>query len=102
MSVLGYLIIAIARVLSLVINIYTMVIVVAALISWVNPDPYNPIVKILYGLTNPAFRFVRRLLPNALLRTRIDISPMILLILLIVIETAVTGVLTSFGRGLLH
>ncbi|MFH0800456.1 MAG: YggT family protein [Pseudomonadota bacterium] len=102
MSVLGYLIIALAKVVGLVINIYTMIVVVAALISWVNPDPYNPIVRILFGLTEPAFRFVRRILPAALLRIRIDISPIIVLILLVILDTVVGGILLDIGRGMLR
>jgi len=75
MSFLGYMILTAAKVLGLVVNIYTMVVIIAALISWVNPDPYNPIVRILYGLTHPVFKTVRRIMPRALQRIRIDISP---------------------------
>jgi len=101
MSILGYLIIALAKVLSLVINLYTIVVIVAALISWVNPDPYNPIVRILYGLTHPVFRFVRRFLPRPLARLRIDISPIIVLLALVIVETVLVGLLSDFGRSLL-
>ena len=101
MSIIGYLILALAKVLGLVINLYTMIVIIAALISWVNPDPYNPIVRILYGLTQPAFRLVRRFFPTALLRMRIDISPIVVLLILVLLETFVVGVLGNFGRSLL-
>ena len=102
MSIVGYLIIALAKVIGLVINLYTMIVIIAALITWVNPDPYNPIVRILYGLTAPAFRLVRRFLPAALLRMRIDVSPIIVLLVLVLLDTLITGVLVDVGRGMIR
>jgi YggT family protein len=102
MSVLGYIIIALAKVLGLIINLYTIIVIVAALISWVSPDPYNPIVRIIYGLTHPAFRLVRRFMPLALLRLPIDISPIIVLLVLVLFETFAVGALYSVGMGMLH
>ncbi len=101
MSVLGYLIVAFARVLGIIINIYTMIVVIAALISWVNPDPYNPIVRILYGLTHPAFRLARKILPSRLAHMRIDISPIIVLLVLVLIDTVLVGMLMGVGRGMI-
>ena len=100
MYILGYTIIAFAKVLGIIINLYTIIVVIAALISWVNPDPYNPIVRILYGLTHPAFRLVRRFFPKALLRLRIDLSPLVVLLALVLIETLAVGNLLSLGRGM--
>lgn len=100
MSILGYIIIALAKVLGLIINLYTMIVIIAALISWVSPDPYNPIVRILYGLTQPAFNLVRRILPMSLLRLRIDLSPIVVLLALVIIETLIVGSLLGLGRNL--
>jgi YggT family protein len=94
---LGYLIMAFAKVLGLVINIYTMIVVIAALITWVNPDPYNPIVRILYGLTQPAFRIARKILPRPLANLRIDISPIIVLVALTLVDSLATGFLTGLA-----
>jgi YggT family protein len=101
MSALGYVIIALAKVLSLIINLYTLIIVVAVLISWVNADPYNPIVRILRQLTEPVFYQVRRLMPRALLRTRLDFSPLIVLLGLVIIETVLGSLLHDLGRSLI-
>ncbi len=101
MHLIGYLVLALAKVLDLVINLYTMVIVVAALITWVNPDPYNPIVRILNGLTYPAFNLVRRVMPRQLRQVRFDVSPIIVLLLLVMAQTVVVGVLTDLARGML-
>ena len=101
MSALGYVIIAFAKVLNLIINIDTFVIIAAVLISWVNADPYNPIVKILRQLTQPVFMLVKRILPRSLRYSRIDISPLIVLIVLMLIETLVGGLLFDFGRSMI-
>ncbi len=102
MSILGYLLIAVAKVLGIVINIYTVVVVAAALITWINPDPYNPLVRILRDLTEPVFRIVRRILPRALRELRIDITPMIILLALVIIETVIGGLLFDLGRGMIR
>ena len=83
---MSYFFAALANVLSLVIGVYKMIIIASALITWVNPDPYNPIVRLLYGLTEPVYRLLRRFLPRALLRLRIDLTPMIALLLLVFLE----------------
>ena len=89
MPFLASVIIGIAKLFGLAINIYTMIVIVAALVSWVSPDPYNPIVRMLRTLTEPAFRFIRRFLPARLRMLRIDISPIILLLLLTIAEAIV-------------
>lgn len=100
MSLFGHFFFAIAKVLELLINVYTMVVIASALISWVNPDPYNPLVRIIYGLTEPVFRLVRRILPRALLHLRIDVTPLIVLILLVFIERLALGILYDLGSSL--
>jgi len=52
---MGVIIVAIARILDLAFNIYTFIVIARALISWVNPDPYNPIVRFLHNATDPFF-----------------------------------------------
>jgi YggT family protein len=57
------------------------IVIIAALISWVNPDPRNPIVRFLWGVTEPLFRPFRRLIPPS--RTGgIDISPLLVLLII--------------------
>ncbi|HPQ80103.1 MAG TPA: YggT family protein [bacterium] len=102
MSILGYLVFALAKVIGLIIDLYTIVVIISALISWVSPDPYNPLVRLLRGLTEPAFNLARRMLPNALLRLRIDISPIIVLLALVLLDALVSGILVEFGRRLIH
>lgn len=57
------------------------IVIIAALVSWVNPDPRNPIVRFLWGVTEPLFRPFRRLLPPS--RTGgIDLSPLLVLLII--------------------
>ena len=80
MFVLKYLIIALAEVIDIVLLSYMIIIIARALISWVDPDPYNQIVIFLFRVTEPALRPVRRL---PLLRSiGIDISPFIVILIL--------------------
>lgn len=79
------LIISFATVILGIVSLYKWVIIISALLSWVNPDPYNPIVQMLYRLTEPAYRFIRRLVPTAF--GGIDLAPIILIFVLIFIET---------------
>lgn len=71
---------AVANILHMVINIYIWVIIIAALISWVRPDPYNPIVQTLYRLTEPVYAWVRRYIPTIF--GGIDLAPLIVIIAL--------------------
>jgi YggT family protein len=59
------------------------VIIISAVISWVNPDPYNPIVRFLYSVTDPVLRPIRRRIGFAM---GIDISPMIAILIIIFIQ----------------
>ncbi|MEA1954977.1 MAG: YggT family protein [Campylobacterota bacterium] len=60
------------------INVYIWVIIIAALLSFVNPDPYNPIVQFLYRITNPAYEMVRRFVKTDI--GGMDLAPLIIVI----------------------
>lgn len=71
--------VGLAQVLSTILTIYMFVVIVAVLITWVNPDPYNPIVRILRQLTEPLFYRVRRLMPF-LYQSGLDLSPIVVIL----------------------
>jgi len=71
---------AMASVLQLVLTLYMWIVIARALISWVNPDPYNPIVRFLYNATEPLLYRVRRTLPA--FAGGIDFSPIIVILLI--------------------
>ena len=76
MYVLGDLLLAVAKLVDYLLYAYMLIIVIRALISWVNPDPWNPIVRFLYQVTEPVLRPIRRRLPN----TGIDFSPLVVIL----------------------
>ena len=80
MFVLSNLIIALAKIFDIVLTIYMWIIIFRALISWVNPDPYNLIVVFLYRVTEPVLGPIRRKLPMG--NTGIDFSPIIVLLII--------------------
>lgn len=80
MMVISTFITAIATILDMVISLYIWIIIIAAIISWVRPDPYNPIVQVLQRLTEPVFDVVRRYIPTVF--GGIDLTPIIVLLAL--------------------
>lgn len=75
------------------INTYIWVLIIAALLSFVNPDPYNPIVQFLYRITNPAYRFVNRYINTNM--GGLDLAPLILIIGLQVVIVILRALLHS-------
>ena len=65
-------------------DLYKWVIIISAVISWVNPDPYNPIVRFLYSVTEPALRPIRGFIGHRL--GPIDISPLVVIVLILVLQ----------------
>lgn len=61
----------------MVLSFFIWVIVIRALISWVNPDPHNPIVQFLYRVTEPLLQPIRRLMGRTMMTTGIDLSPLV-------------------------
>lgn len=78
MFLVGNLLQAVAHVLGLVLWVYMWVVIARALISWVNPDPYNPIVRFLFNATEPVLYRLRRIMPTV--AGGIDLSPLIVLL----------------------
>lgn len=76
------------------INIYIWVIIIAALLSFVNPDPYNPIVQLLHRVTQPAYKLTRRFIRTNF--NGIDLAPLFIVIVLQVIIVVLSSVLRSF------
>lgn len=81
MFVLRHFIDAVATIIDLVLGFYMWVLIIRAVISWVNPDPYNPVVRILYNMTDPLMYRVRRFLP--LVFGGIDLTPMVLILAIV-------------------
>ncbi len=76
---------AVATLVDFVLSAYMWVVIGRAVISWVNADPYNPIVRFLYDITEPVLARIRRFLPVA--GGGIDFSPMILILAIIFLQS---------------
>ena len=85
MFIVGNFIAAVAHIIDIALSIYLWIIIISAALSWVNPDPYNPIVRLLRQLTEPVLAPVRRLIP--LKGAGIDFSPIIVLLLIVFLQS---------------
>ena len=75
------------------IGVYIWVLIIAALLSFVNPDPYNPIVQFLYRVTNPAYAFVRRFMRTNF--NGLDLAPLVVIIFLQIVIVILRAILNS-------
>ncbi len=93
---------AVAVVLSYALSAYFWIVIISALLSWVNPDPYNPVVRFLRGVTEPVFYKIRRWIPFAVVGG-FDLSPIVVILAIKVCEIVVVGNLMrlsySIGSG---
>ena len=82
MFVLANLLSAIATVLDVALQFYLWVVIIRALLSWVNPDPYNPIVRFLNTITDPVLWRIQRWLGPRILTAMggLDLSPIIVIL----------------------
>ncbi|MCD4755781.1 MAG: YggT family protein [Deltaproteobacteria bacterium] len=95
MFILSNFIGSLATVVDIVLNLYMWILIARAILSWVNPDPYNPIVKFLYNITEPLMYRVRRMLP--LQFGGIDLTPMVLIIAIIFLRSFVVQTLRQLA-----
>lgn len=86
---------ALAQVLDLALTACMWIVIARALISWVNPDPYNPVVKFLVRATDPVLRPVQRLVPTW--KLGIDVSPVIVILIIMFLRRFLVGVLVSLS-----
>ena len=97
---LGNLLIGLATVIYYVLTIYMWIIIARAVISWVSPDPYNPIVRFLYSITDPVLLAIRRRLPLSF--GGIDFSPIVVILAIIFLQKFLVGSLYDLARQLVH
>lgn len=98
MFIFANLIIAVAGILKILLDGYMWVVIISALISWVNPDPYNPIVRFLHAVTEPIFRPIRRIIGYRL--GPIDISPMVVILGIMFVKYFIIQSLIEFAYKL--
>ncbi len=99
MYIIGYLLMAIAKVLDLVLLLFMWIVIARAVLSWVNPDPFNPIVRFIHNVTEPVLYRVRAFIPAIF--GGIDFSPMIVLLGVIFLRSFVVSSLIRLSANLL-
>ena len=97
MFMLGNFILAIAKLINFALSAYIWIVIGRAVISWVNADPYNPIVRFLIQVTDPVLLRIRRFVPSM---GGIDLSPMILILAIVFLQSFLVPTLTQIGMSL--
>jgi YggT family protein len=87
------LLVSVLQFISIVVNLYIWVVIIAALITWVQPNPYNPIVRFLWNVTEPVYRWIRRYIPTTF--GGFDIAPIILILALQFLQILINNIIIS-------
>lgn len=85
MFVIGNFLAAIAKIVDIALTLYMWIIIARAVVSWVNPDPHNPIIRFLNAVTEPVLYQIRRRLPISF--GGIDFSPIIVLLIIVFVQS---------------
>jgi YggT family protein len=99
MYVVGYFLMAVANVLNFVMLFFMWIVIARAILSWVNPDPYNPIVRFIHNVTEPVLYQVRKKIPINF--GGIDFSPIIVILVIYFLRDFVVNSLDRFSKSLL-
>jgi len=89
---------AVAKILDIGLSLYMWIVIGRAVISWVNPDPYNPIVRFLNSVTEPVLYPIRRRMPINF--GGIDFSPILVIMAIIFIQTFLVQSLIQLAASL--
>jgi YggT family protein len=98
MIILSNFLTAIAKVLDIVLSIYMWVVIARAVLSWVSPDPYNPIVRFIHKVTEPVLYQIRRRIPVSF--GGIDFSPIIVFLAIIFLQRFLVNSLYELAQTL--
>ena len=98
MSVVAVLLIKLMSLVSWLLSIYIWIVIIRAVLSWVRPDPYNPIVRFISGLVDPVTYHISKIIPTRV--GMVDLSPLILIVIIQLIQSYLIPVLISGIAGL--
>ena len=96
MILLSNIILALAKIIELadgLLTVYKYILIAAALVSWVNPDPYNPIVNFLYRVTEPILKRIRKIMPDT---GAFDLSPLVAFALIYILQIVVLNTIYQY------
>jgi YggT family protein len=98
MFVASNFVMALASLVNYTLQAYFWIIIARAVLSWVNPDPFNPIVRFLYRVTEPVLRPIRRRLPT--MQMGLDLSPMVVILAIYFLQTFLVESLRDLAYSL--
>ena len=98
MFVISNFLVAIAKILNIALSLYMWIVIGRAIISWVNPDPYNPIVKFLNAVTEPILYPIRKKIPINL--GGIDFSPILVILAIIFLQSFLVKTLMQLAASM--
>ena len=90
---------AVALVLDYALTFYMWIVLAGAVLSWVNPDPYNPIVRFINTATEPVFYQIRKRLPVNF--GGLDISPVVVILVILFLQAFVVASLKGLAQSLI-
>jgi len=96
MIILANILGGIAAILNSILFVMIIIVIARAVISWVNPDPYNPIVRFLTAVTEPLLGWLRKYIP--IIGGRLDLTPLVLLFILIFLRYALVQTLQDYAH----
>ena len=98
MYALGYFLSAVAMILDKLLWLYMWIVIIRAVLSWVRPDPYNPIVKFINNLVDPVSYRISRIIPTRI--GMMDVSPLILIVIIYFLQAFLVPVIAETGMRL--
>ena len=99
MYAFGYFLMALAKVLDYVLILFMWIVIARAILSWVSPDPFNPIVRFLHNITEPVLYPIRTKLPLSF--GGLDLSPIVVFLAIIFLRTFVVSTLMRMSAAML-
>ena len=97
MSPLANIIVGLGSIVHTLVSVYIWVIIIAALLSWVRPDPNNPIIQMLYRLSEPAYAYLRKYVPTVF--NGIDLAPLMIIVGLQIADVLLVNLITALAQA---
>ncbi len=95
MFIISQFFMAMSYTLDIALEIYKWIVIISALISFVNPDPYNPVVKFLKSATEPVYRRIRKFIPTVVYN--VDLAPLIVILIIIFLQKFLVPIIYQIG-----
>lgn len=99
MYVFGYPLLALVNIIDMLLLIYSIVVLLACILSFTGSDPRNQLVRIINNLTYPVFVYCRKFVPSI---GMVDLSPIVIFLMIAFIRSGILPIFGTFAQGLIH